>query len=367
MPAIETPEPKRPIARAHGFSPVKLELLPIDVSELATWEQDWRELERRTANDCVYTCYDWLRAWAEIYKPRKLLLAHATEPDDTGTVSLGLIEVDRVGGWRFAGGLVSPRRAPLCAAGHREAVWKELVRWLHAHPRAWSTVEASEVGDAAREIPGARLETRITPCLTLPSSFDDHLASLSAKQRHEIRRRLRRTQEAGVEVRRVPNEAVEGALADLLYLHRRRADVKGMNTNLDERLVQMLRDVSTSSSIELYVFEVLSKGERIGVSVDLAYAGVSYPYVLGWEPQTSSLAPGILLALNTITASLQEGLRAIDLGPGDQNYKLALGFIPESRFVLEATNPSPWGHALRAAGTTYARLRSRSAGLAISR
>jgi CelD/BcsL family acetyltransferase involved in cellulose biosynthesis len=357
----------RPIAPTHGPSAVKLELLPIDLSGLTAWERAWRELECRAINDSVYTSYDWLRAWVEVYKPRKLLLAHAIEPGDGSTVSLGLIEVDRIGGWRFAGGLVSPRRAPLCAAGRREAVWKALATWLHARPRVWSTIEACEVGEAASEIPGAHLETRITPCLTLPSSFEDHLASLSAKQRHEVRRRLRRTQEAGVEVHRVPDEAVEGALADLLRLHHRRADVKGMSTNLDGRLVQMLKEVSTSSSIELHIFEVLSKEERVGVSVDLAYGGVSYPYVLGWEPQTSNLAPGILLALNAITASLQEGLRAIDLGPGDQNYKLALGFVPEGRFVLEATNPSPWGHALRAAGTTYASLRSRSARLATSR
>lgn len=366
-PDLATPDLGRSVARTHGSSAVELELLPIDVSGLTAWESVWRELECRTTNDSVYTSYDWLRAWVEVYKPRKLMLAHVVEPDDGSTASLGLIEVDRIGGWRFAGGLVSPRRAPLCAAGRREAVWKALATWLHAHPRAWSTIEACEVGEAAQEIPGARLEARITPCLTLPDSFDDHLASLSAKQRHEVRRRLRRTQEAGVEVHRVPSEAVESALADLLRLHHRRADVKGMNTNLDGRLVQMLREISTSNSIELYVFEVLSKGERVGVSVELAYGGVSYPYVLGWEPQTSNLAPGILLALNAITASLQEGLRAIDLGPGDQDYKLALGFRPESRLVLEATNPSPWGHALRAAGTTYARFRARSAGLATSR
>ncbi|HTA98482.1 MAG TPA: GNAT family N-acetyltransferase [Solirubrobacteraceae bacterium] len=362
-----TLEHGRPIADTCGSPPVKLELLPIDVSGLAAWEEEWRELEHKATDNSVYTSYDWLQAWAKIYKPRKLLLAHAVEPDDGTTASLGLIEVDRVGGWRFAGGLISPCRAPLCAAGRGEAVWRALAAWLQANPRAWSTVEACEVGETAQAIPGARLETRITPCLTLPSSFDDHLASLSAKQRHEARRRLRRTQEAGVEVSRVPSGAVDGALADLLRLHHRRADIKGMNTNLDGRLVQMLRGISTSSSIELRVFEVLSKGERVGVSVDLAYGGVSYPYVLGWDPRTSNLAPGILLALNAITASLQEGLHAIDLGPGDQTYKLALGFVPESRFVLEATNPSPWGHALRAAGTTYARLRSRSTRLVTSR
>lgn len=332
---------------------LELELLPVDIESLAGWEDEWRQLEQRSPNASPYTTYDWLHAWASVYQPRNLHVARAVTADDGATAALGLIEVDRIRGWRFAGGVITPHRAPLCADGREDGVWNALAVWLRTNPRAWSTLEASGVGQAAQALPGARLWDSAVPCLAVPDSFEAYLASMPSRRRQEIRRRLRRTQEAGVEVRQVPADATESALADFLRLCERRADIK----KGDKLLVQLLERVDTCSSIELHVFEVLSEQKRIGISLELVHSEVSYPYNLAWEPDASRLAPGILMALNAVTYAIAHGLRTINLGPGEQTYKLELGFIPETRLMLHAINPSAWGRALRTVGSAYQRLR----------
>lgn len=330
-------------------------LVPVDLESFSSWRDRWQDLERRAKTVSVYTTFDWLFAWASVYQPRKLVLAHMVRPADGSTLALGLIEVDRLRGWRFAGGAPTLCRAPLCADGYEQDAWTALGAWLRSRPRAWSTLEASGVDQGAVGLPGASLSLseHPTPCLSVPESFEAYLASLSGKRRHEIRRRLRRTQEAGVEVGAVTQSAAQGAFSDFLRMSKSGANA----SSKDERLVGLLECVHKCRSVELNLFEVRSEDVRIGVSIDLVHGDVSYPYNLAWEPDTSHLAPGILLTLNTVSYAIERKLRLIDLGPGEQTYKLALGFTPQTRFALHAVNRSTWGLLPTAAGNAYRRLR----------
>jgi CelD/BcsL family acetyltransferase involved in cellulose biosynthesis len=349
----------RPTSPHRGT--LELELLPVRVEDLSRWEQEWRELEQRSGNVNVYRSYDWLRSWAEVYQPRKLLLTRAVQTDAKVTVALGLVEVDRVRGWRFAGGTVSACRAPLCAAGIEDQLWEALARWLHTRPRAWSTLEASEVSGSAEALPGARLDRESTSCLSTPDSFDAYSATLTSKQRTEMRRRIRQAEAAGIKVEPVPAEEITAAIADFLRLHRQRALIKGeRHASIDERLGRLLEKVADARSIDLSLFEIRRDGRRIAISVQLGYGTVAYPYNLGWEPEVSRLAPGILLGVSAVTDAIAREVHVIDMGPGAQSYKLALGFQPQERLTVTAVNPSAWGIALRAAGEAYARLRGRS-------
>jgi CelD/BcsL family acetyltransferase involved in cellulose biosynthesis len=340
---------------------VKLELIPVAIEQLGEWEDEWRALELSSGNTNVYLAYDWLRAWAEVYRPRRLLLARALKAGDGGTAMLGLIEIDRIKGWHFAGGSSSACRAPLCAVGSEQVVWKALADWLHAHPRAWSTLDASEVGQAAELAPGAQLQIRYSACLSLPDSFDAYLMSLTSKQRNTFRKRLRRGEEEGVTVQRVPTHKRDGAISDFLHLHRIRASAKGeRHANVDERLGQLLSKIAACSTIELSLFDLHYEGRRVAVNVRLGYGGVLFPYNLGWDPAAAHLAPGILLALGAVADALEQGVRTIDLGPGEQDYKLALGCVPQARLTLHASNASLWGRGLRATGSAYRRLRAPS-------
>jgi CelD/BcsL family acetyltransferase involved in cellulose biosynthesis len=334
-----------------------LTFTPIAVRQIADIDGEWRELERRAQHVGVYTTFDWLSAWAAVYRPERLWIIRIVAAGDE-VIALGLVEVSRLRGWRFAGGAVTPRRSLLCAAGHEDAAWQALARWLRENPRAWSTLEACEVPQSAEAIPGARLHAHVTPFLSVPESWDAYLASLPSKRRADVRRRLRLTQNAGLEVREVPTLDLEDALDDFLRLHHLRTSTKGQqHHDIDVRLAQLLAALATGSAVEVRLVEIRHNGVRLGIRISLEHQRVLYMYNHGWNPQAASLAPGIVMALNSIDKAARRGLRTIDMGAGEQDYKMALGAVPEARLTLEARNPRIWARAIRFTYATYLRAR----------
>jgi CelD/BcsL family acetyltransferase involved in cellulose biosynthesis len=352
------PTSSRATSAIPAVAALGLSLLEVDSASLAAWREAWRGLEQRSSDTSPFTTYDWVQAWVETYRPQRLLLAHVVERSGGSTVALGLFEVSRLREWSFAGGEVTPRRSLLCASGYADAAWRALAQWLQANPRAWSTLDAREVAEVAAGVPGARLTATRTPCLALPDSFESYLASLPSKRRSDLRRRLRLTEQAGVEVRRVPEQEMERAIADFLRLHEQRASAKAEHhANVDDRLGRLLAQVCASETIDLSVLEIRQDEITVATNVCLEHAGVLYPYSHGWDPRGARLAPGIVMALDFIRDASSRGLSRIDLGPGEQDYKAALGAVPSRRLTLQASNPAIWARTVRSAYATYERLR----------
>jgi CelD/BcsL family acetyltransferase involved in cellulose biosynthesis len=333
-------------------SELRLTLTPTSAAELPAWREIWQSLEASSDRPSLYTSYDWLSAWAQVIGAPRLLLLRAVDADDR-TVALALAETDRLRNVRFAGGDLTPTRRPLCEPGSVSPTWRALSGWLRDHPGAWSTFAATGVGAEAEALPAAEVDRMDGTYLVLPASFDEHLARLSERNRNEVRRRLRRSQESGAALRRVPADRVDAALGDFLSFHRRRAAEAGIATAVDERALVLLR-AATSGDAEL---DVLRGGDRVAVGINVLYRDVMFPYAIGWAPDASSLAPGILLTIDTVTESLRRGLHAVDMGPGAQKYKLSLGFDVVAHHVVHATNPSIPGRSYRAVGrlAAYAR------------
>jgi CelD/BcsL family acetyltransferase involved in cellulose biosynthesis len=105
------------------------------------------------------------------------------------------------------------------------------------------------------------------------------------------------------------------------------------------------------------VFEIRHDDIPVAINIRLEHQGVIYPYSHGWDPRDARLAPGIVMALDFIRDATSRGLRSIDMGPGEQDYKLALGATPSKRLTLHAENRAIWARGVRVACTIYQRLR----------
>ena len=334
----------------------RLTVKSIAASEIEHLASDWRRLELRAQDVNLYSTFDWLSAWVTVYEPKRLLLIRIVAgPDEL--IALGLVERSRLRGWRFAGGPVTPCRSLLCATGHEDAAWRALASWLAENPLAWSTLEASEVPRSAASTPGARVRDDFTPILATPESWDSYLASLSSKRRADVRRRLRSTDSANLEVRETPALDLDDALDDFLRLHHLRTGFKGeRHPDIDRRLTRLLAALARTGSVRVSLVEIRHAGVRIAVRISLEYQRVLYLYNHGWDPEFASLAPGIVLALNSIEEAVGRKLRFIDMGAGEQSYKMGLGAVVQRRFALEAHNPRIWARTVRSAYATYVRL-----------
>ena len=330
---------------------VRLFVEPLD-GGLRPLEASWRSLDERSDRPSPYLTYDWMAAWLAVYRPPRLALVRALEPEG-GTVGLGLIEQLAGGRWRFAGRPVTPVRGLQAPAGYGEALWSSLGRWLREHPREWATLDAEGL-ETPPSLPRLRLATVANPRLRLADSFDEYLADRSPTTRKGLKQKLRRAARSGAEVMEVAASDRERVLEEWLRLHRMRAEAKGEHhPGMDHRVSRLLHAVERGGRLRLRVFELRAEGRTAGVSVRIDHGGTAHFYNSGFDPRHRYISPGILLELTSIRQAIEEGLDTFDLGPGDYRYKHEPGGDRTTVLKAEAASPEPHGPAIRALTDAY--------------
>ncbi|MFC1949366.1 GNAT family N-acetyltransferase [Chloroflexota bacterium] len=163
--------------------------------------------------------------------------------------------------------------------------------------------------------------------LELPTSWEEYLRILNAKQRHEVRRKLRRLMEAGrVEYHTIEDsEAVPEAMDTFIKMFTEsRPDKADFLTGQMESFFRSLADAMAKAGLlRLGVLELDSMPTAMIMSFD--YNGCIYLYNSGFDREYDSLSVGLLSKVLCIKKSIEEGKTRFDFLKGDEIYKYRLG------------------------------------------
>jgi CelD/BcsL family acetyltransferase involved in cellulose biosynthesis len=175
-------------------------------------------------------------------------------------------------------------------------------------------------------------EVSLTPCdvtleMELPDSWDDYLMTLNSKQRHEIRRKLRRLEEAGeYEYRLVSDSAsVMGEFDTFLKMFTESRDDKA-DFLTDERELffrSMTESMSSAGILKLGILEIETIPAAMIMYFD--YNDNIYLYNSGFEKDYVSLSVGLLSKVLCIKDSIESGKKVFDFLKGNEVYKSRLG------------------------------------------
>jgi len=163
--------------------------------------------------------------------------------------------------------------------------------------------------------------------LDLPSTFDEYLAILTAKQRHEVRRKLRRLSEAG----KVDYHFVEDntALSDTMdtfltmFTESRRDKATFLTARMESFFRSLAEAMAEAGLLRLGILELNALPAAIIMCFD--YHDCVYLYNSGYESQQNPLSVGLLCKVLCIKESIQEGKKRFDFLKGDEPYKYHLG------------------------------------------
>lgn len=314
--------------------------------ELGRLEQDWRRLAAHSGPACVFLSPTWLRTWWEVFGGgRDLFLLSVRQGGDLVGVAPLMRQGDRLS---FAGdpeicdymdfSIAPGAEGPVLTAVLRslgEEPWQELALWglletsptLRALPRVCADL-------------GLHLRTElqdVAPYVDLPTTWEEYLARLSKKDRHELRRKLRRLGkggDVGLEVLERPAE-VAGAMDDFLDLHRASRAEKA--AFLTEPVACFFRKVAVALAEEgraLLLFLTLN-GVRAAGLLCFRGEGELLLYNSGYERGYSSLAVGLLSKALALQWAIQAGVRRFDFLRGAEPYKYDLG--ARNREILQCS------------------------------
>jgi CelD/BcsL family acetyltransferase involved in cellulose biosynthesis len=163
--------------------------------------------------------------------------------------------------------------------------------------------------------------------MDLPPSFDEFLESLSTKQRHEVRRKLRRLSEEGnIEYRSISESADVPATMDTFFkmFVESRRDKSDFMTEKMASFFRLLADtMDRAGLLKLGVLEL--DGRPLSAIMCFDYQNCVYLYNSGYDPSYVSLSAGLLSKVLAIKDSIEKGRERFDFLKGAEIYKHHLG------------------------------------------
>lgn len=189
-----------------------------------------------------------------------------------------------------------------------------------------------------RDLQIEREKEGITFEMKLPSDWNDFLHSLGGKERHEIRRKYRRLDEAGhIRFTRPQDSgsgAVETAMDRFFKLFRaNRPDKTAFMTSRMERYFRTLAAFTAKAGLlKLFFLEI----DAVPVATTLCfdYRGTRHLYNNGYDSRYRRLSVGVLSKVSSIQNAIESGCRQYDFLKGAETYKQHLGGRPSDLYRI---------------------------------
>jgi len=313
-------------------------------------EKMWNGLVERSKLPSIFMTWQWQSHWAGAFAADgSLELLTARDEDGTLAGLLPLYE-ETPGQLRILGGVdVSDYLDVIALAGREEDVWRALLQHRSSQSVEWDLHAIRAVSPTLTLLPAlapahglrvaATLEERC-PLLALPESWDEYLARLSGKDRHELRRKMRKLERElpGVSARsHVESERWDAELGEFLRLHR--LSKVGKARFMDERMERFFRDSTRALALAGWarLWFLDWNGAAVASFLCLEYAGTVGLYNSGFDPAHAKLAPGIVLLAHVIGDAIDRGIATFDFLRGEEPYKQGFGPVAEDLFNVKVS------------------------------
>ena len=311
-----------------------------DPSALRRLAAEWTSLLATTERNSIFATPEWADlCWRAFGDGQKLCLLTVSEGSElVGIVPLSVEQVDGQQRARFLPYLeVTDYEDIVARPGLEHEVWRLAMSYLSQQPRHLDLhnipAESPTIAFFRRLSEGGEYTVTIEvedvcPIIKpLPADFDAYLAGLDKKDRHELRRKLRRlTGDADLATQVTwHQDDLSAAMNDFVRLHKlSRLDKEQFMT---PRMARFFGDVAQTCQERgwLCLGFLLVRGQRVSTIMAFEYGQTFYLYNSGYDPEFEYLSVGLLLKALAIEYAISTGQTCYDFLQGSERYKYNLG------------------------------------------
>jgi len=324
----------------------------------------WNTLVEQSIADTPFSRYEYLSEWWKTLgggewnagadgqaKPPKLVLASATENDQLlGIAPLFIAEYDGQQALMLLGSIeISDYLDLIVCEADLPRFLSELLDFLgSSHTGHWSAIDWYNLPDSSPTLAALKMESeridwnyheeiyRPTPRIALNGSFEEYLSRVEKKQRHEIRRKMRRAAESDLNVRFVvvdKNAEIEkeiNAFFDLMVQDPNKANF--LHPAMREQMTVTIRAAFEGNYLWLAFLEI--DGAKVAASLNFDYKNKLWGYNSGVSRDHMELSPGWVLLGHVIQWCCENGRSEFDFMRGDEEYKYRFGGV--NKYVMRA-------------------------------
>jgi len=316
-----------------------------DETGFTALRREWNALLARSAFDTLFLTWEWQSTWwAHLGNGQLWLLAWRDEGGELVGIAPLYLETTERGERRLTlvGCLeVSDYLDLIVADGREMEVHSAFLDWLGSEEApTWDVLDLCNLPESSQshrtlpELAQARgyaattLVEDVCPIIDLPDTWEAYLAMLSRKQRHEVRRKLRRARAAGDITWYIVDRShdLRAEMEDFIELHRLSQPEKDqfMEPKMRAFFHAVARMALEAGWLQLSFLEV--NGEKAATMLCFDYGDCIMVYNSGYDPRRyRPLSPGIVLLTHCIKHAIELGRARFDFLQGDEAYKYRFG------------------------------------------
>jgi CelD/BcsL family acetyltransferase involved in cellulose biosynthesis len=316
--------------------------------------EEWDALHARSVRPSPFLSprflLPWYRAFGQGCDFRVVRWRRGSEGADEG-----LLFLCRCGGegWNFLGSeQVADYLDAVVAPGSEEPFWTDLLAFglpeLGGPLRLPGLVEGSPALSILPRLcaeAGLRCDVEEidrAPRVSLPGSFDGYLDRLGRKERHELRRKMRRAAEllpgSSVRVTRTADD-LAADLPSFVDLHRKSHPEK--ERFMDDRMAGFFREVAEGflAAGQLRLAFLSGDGGDVASAFQFRTGSGLLLYNSGYDPLQRAANPGLVLIAKCIEDAIAEGVPEYDFLRGTERYKYDLGGVDRPVYRVVVSSP----------------------------
>lgn len=322
-----------------------LELLVYqDAAAFDELKSEWNSLLARAPMNCLFYTWEWQSTWWDAYQPGELLILACREDGRLiGIAPLFITESEQGRSVQIIGCVdVTDYLDFIIDAARLQDVLTVFADYFADHRAAFDLLDFCNIPQHSptQSILPALLEMRgfdasvtqqeVCPIIELPQNWSDYLGSLDKKQRHEVRRKLRRIHGAAGPI---DWYIVNGSH----HLPQEIDQFMRLMAASDPQKEQFLQNVSNVKFFKNIVplaqkcgwlqMNFLTVGaERVAAYINFVYENRVLVYNSGLNHQEyGQLSPGIVLLAYNIQYAIEQGCQIYDFLRGGETYKYRMG------------------------------------------
>ncbi len=216
--------------------------------------------------------------------------------------------------------------------------------WEHIEKLDWKTLELKSLRDSSTTLkrlpPLAKAkgwdirisEEDVSPYTTLQPSWDEYLSGLRKKDRHELRRKLRRLNNGNCARQYTCDDAetIADAMPEFFRLMRASSSDKDgfLTADREQFFCDLAHELAPRGQFKLFFLEL--NDVRVASCICFDYRGDYLLYNSGYDPEYSALSVGLLNKALCIQDAIETGKASFDFLRGNERYKYNLGGTNQS-------------------------------------
>ena len=322
-----------------------------DFSEITP--ENWNTLVEQSIANTPFSRYEYLSEWWKTlgggeWKNAQLVLVSAIEGDQL--VGIAPLFIDEYNGRQALLLIGSIEISDYLDLIVREADLQRFLSGLidflaSSLADAWSAIEWYNLPDTSPTLAALQAESEQrgwayqketylpTPRVALNGSFDDYLMSIDKKQRHELRRKMRRASESGrvrfyVIDKQADIEPELESFFELMIQDPQKAEF--LHEVMHDQMSKSIRAAHNYGYLWLGFLEI--DGVKAAATLCFDYNNKLWGYNSGVSFDFRELSPGWVIMGYTMQWCCDNGRYEFDFMRGDEEYKYRLGGV--NKYVM---------------------------------